>query len=176
MYYLTPNFLVVNKGSERYCNRSVHVQEMIFLHQNLYQGLQDLSWPLKSHNVVRSLRRRYTMCRDKGADKCRSFLCCFLWKKFWGHRSFLWIHWCLNFWWHLPLGSNLGWIPSLPCFIACVKWIPQIHLWCDTCWPLGGQHGGQSFSVHVLGSTTVCILFGICVLGYVGTYKTILFL
>ena len=19
----------------------------------------------------------------------------------------------------------------------------QIHLWCDTCWPLGGQHGGQ---------------------------------
>ena len=25
--------------------------------------------------------------------------------------------------------------PSLPCFIACVQWIPHIHLWCDTSWP-----------------------------------------
>ena len=22
----------------------------------------------------------------------------------------------------------------------CVQWILQIHLWCDTCWLLGGQH------------------------------------
>ena len=21
--------------------------------------------------------------------------------------------------------------------------IPKSHLWCDTCWPLDGQHGGQ---------------------------------
>ena len=25
---------------------------------------------------------------------------------------------------------------------ALSPWIPQIHLWCDTCWPLGSQHGG----------------------------------
>ena len=31
--------------------------------------------------------------------------------------------------------------PSLPCFTACVRWILQVHLWCDTYWPLGGQHG-----------------------------------
>ena len=26
--------------------------------------------------------------------------------------------------------------PSLVCFLICMQWIPQIHLWCDTCWPL----------------------------------------
>ena len=38
--------------------------------------------------------------------------------------------------------------PSLACFLACVQWIPEIHLWCDTCWPLGSQHGSQSRSLH----------------------------
>ena len=27
------------------------------------------------------------------------------------------------------------------CFFACVRQIPQIHFRCNTCWPLGGQHG-----------------------------------
>ena len=26
---------------------------------------------------------------------------------------------------------------------------PQIHLWCDTCWPLGGQHGSWAILIHV---------------------------
>ena len=26
--------------------------------------------------------------------------------------------------------------PLLVWFVAWVQWIPQIHLWCDTCWPL----------------------------------------
>ena len=39
--------------------------------------------------------------------------------------------------------------PSLTCILACVQWIPQIHLWCDTCRPLGGQHGSWSRSLHV---------------------------
>ena len=31
----------------------------------------------------------------------------------------------------------------LTCFITCIQWVPQqIQLWCDTCWALGGQHGG----------------------------------
>ena len=30
--------------------------------------------------------------------------------------------------------------PLLVCFLACVQWIPQIHLWCHSCWPIGGQN------------------------------------
>ena len=26
----------------------------------------------------------------------------------------------------------------------CMQWIPQIHLWCNICWPLGGQHRSQA--------------------------------
>ena len=26
-----------------------------------------------------------------------------------------------------------GKIPSLTCFVACVQWNPQVHLWCNTC-------------------------------------------
>ena len=49
-----------------------------------------------------------------------------------------------------PLGFKARVDPSLVCFIACMQWIPDIHLWCDTCWPLGGQHGSQSRSLmHV---------------------------
>ena len=47
----------------------------------------------------------------------------------------------LDFWWCLPLVPKPGWIPWLAYFVACVQRNPQIHLWCDTCWPLGGQHG-----------------------------------
>ena len=28
---------------------------------------------------------------------------------------------------------------SLKCYFACVQWNPQIHLWCNTCWPLDDQ-------------------------------------
>ena len=40
--------------------------------------------------------------------------------------------------------------PSLVCFDTCVQFIPEIHLWCDTCWPLGCQPGRQLHSyMHV---------------------------
>ena len=26
---------------------------------------------------------------------------------------------------------------------------PDIHLWCDTCWPLGGQHGSWANFFHI---------------------------
>ena len=29
--------------------------------------------------------------------------------------------------------------PLLVCFVACIKWISQIHLCCDTCWPFGSH-------------------------------------
>ena len=40
--------------------------------------------------------------------------------------------------------------PSLGCFLACVHWIPQIHIWCVTCWPLDGQHGNRALSIYIL--------------------------
>ena len=39
--------------------------------------------------------------------------------------------------------------PSLACFVTCMQWIPEIHLWCNTCWLYGGQHGSWAFSIHV---------------------------
>ena len=45
----------------------------------------------------------------------------------------------LDFWWCLSWSTGVD--PSLACFITCMHWIPQIHLWCDTYWPLGVQHG-----------------------------------
>ena len=40
--------------------------------------------------------------------------------------------------------------PSLACFLTCAQWIPQIHLWCDTCWLYSGQHGSRAFLTHIL--------------------------
>ena len=34
------------------------------------------------------------------------------------------------------------------CMLSCLC-DPQIHLWCDTCWRYGGQHGSQAFFIHV---------------------------
>ena len=48
------------------------------------------------------------------------------------------------------LGFKVRVDASFACFVVCVHWILQIHLWCNTCWPLGGQHGTQAFSIHVL--------------------------
>ena len=50
----------------------------------------------------------------------------------------------LDFWWCLPWVSKPGWIPRLRGFVACVPWIPESHLWCDTCWLYRGQHGSRS--------------------------------
>ena len=47
----------------------------------------------------------------------------------------------LDFWWHLSWVSKPGWILSLARFVTCGQRNPNIHLWCDTCWPLYSQHG-----------------------------------
>ena len=38
----------------------------------------------------------------------------------------------LDFWWGLARFQKQG-DPSLECFLACVQWISQIHLWCSSC-------------------------------------------
>ena len=40
---------------------------------------------------------------------------------------------------------------SLPCFLACMQWIPQIHLWCNTCQPLDGQCDSRLHSLTEVG-------------------------
>ena len=70
------------------------------------------------------------------------------WKKNWRTRilfvapriPLFWIWWCLP--WVLKPRCYL----SLEWVLACMQRIPQIHLWCDTCQPFGGQHGSCSHS------------------------------
>ena len=55
----------------------------------------------------------------------------------------------LDFWWHLLWVSKPEWVlPYLSLAEAYVLHytFPEIHLWCDTCQPLGGQHGSQAVS------------------------------
>ena len=49
----------------------------------------------------------------------------------------------------------LLWVSKPECFLPYLSLVeayvlhymfPEIHLWCDTCWPLGGQHGSQAVS------------------------------
>ena len=43
------------------------------------------------------------------------------------------------------LGFKTSVNPSLLCVVVCLQWNPQIHLWCDTCWPTDSQHGSVSW-------------------------------
>ena len=47
--------------------------------------------------------------------------------------------------------------PSLICFLTCVQWIPQINLWCNTCWPLDGQHGSWAFLIQYFSTYKHCL-------------------
>ena len=61
-----------------------------------------------------------------------------------------------------PMGTPIAlfWTPalglkarvdlSITYIVVCVQWIPQIHLWCDTCWPLDGHHGRRAVLIHAL--------------------------
>ena len=40
--------------------------------------------------------------------------------------------------------------PLLACFIIDMQQNPQIHLWCNTCWPLGSQYRSQGVPIHIL--------------------------
>ena len=64
----------------------------------------------------------------------------------------LWRHWYPSF--GILVMSALGFKarvdPSLACYIAFMQWTPQIHLWCDTCWPHDCQHGSRAFLIQYL--------------------------
>ena len=69
-----------------------------------------------------------------------------------GHKSFLWGHWypCFALWWHLHWVSK----PRVGSLIH--TWerhmsytFPEIHLWCDTCWPPGSQYSRWPVLFHV---------------------------
>ena len=79
---------------------------------------------------------------------------------FGGHKSFSWGHWYPFFGLLAmsPLGFKARVDPSLVCFVACVQWIPEIHLWCDTCWLYRGQHGSWAFSIHVPADASTSIV------------------
>ena len=54
----------------------------------------------------------------------------------------------------LLVTSVLGFIarvdPLLTHFIACIQWIPQIHLWCNTCNLLVANMVAEPFPIHIL--------------------------
>ena len=62
--------------------------------------------------------------------------------------SFLWDHWYPCF--GLLVTSALGFKArvDIACTFSCLHVTHQIHLWCDTCQPLDGQHGGLTHSLH----------------------------
>ena len=74
----------------------------------------------------------------------------FIFLVFGGHESFLWGHWypCFGLLMTSPLGFKGRVDPSLVCFVTCVPWNPEIHLWIKTFWLYRGQHGSQSHSLH----------------------------
>ena len=55
----------------------------------------------------------------------------------------------LDFWWHLLWVSKPEWVLPYSSLVEVYMLhytFCEIHLWCDTCWPLGGQHGSQAIS------------------------------
>ena len=76
---------------------------------------------------------------------------CFL-LNFGGHESFFWGDWypCFGLLVKSPLDFKVR-VGSVVC-----TWqrhtsysFPEIHLWCDTCWPLGRQHGHWADLFHI---------------------------
>ena len=55
---------------------------------------------------------------------------------------------CLGLLMTSPLGFKARMDPSLACFVPCLPWIPEIHLWCNNCWLYRGQHGSWPRSLH----------------------------
>ena len=84
-------------------------------------------------------------CATNKAEKTKRYrkLTSFSFENFWLLSVLLWCHWYP--WLGLLEASALG--PKarvdslLGCFLAWVQWILQIHLQCNTSWPLNGQHG-----------------------------------
>ena len=73
-------------------------------------------------------------------------------KKKFCHESFLWGYWYPSF--GLLVMSPLGFKARVGSFIhtwqRCMCYVcPEIHLCCDTCQPLGSQHGSRADLFHV---------------------------
>ena len=95
-----------------------------------------------------------------------------------GLKYFLWGHWYVYF--RLLVTSPLGFkgkVDSLACMFY--RMPPQIDLWCDTCWPLGGQHGSRtiwSTYLHrywVVGISDNLLITGECVTLITTSYRLI---
>ena len=86
-------------------------------------------------------RRSWTV--DRVWDSIRSSLYRYklLFQFLGGHKSVLWDYWypCFELLVTSALDFKATVDPSLVCLVACVQWLSQIHLWCDTCWPLDNQ-------------------------------------
>ena len=55
----------------------------------------------------------------------------------------------LDFWWCFLWVSKPEWVlpySSLAEAYMLHYMFPEIHLWCNTCWPLGGKHGSRAIS------------------------------
>ena len=63
---------------------------------------------------------------------------------YFGEQSFLWGCWypCFGLLVMSAMVFKAREDPLLACFR--LQWIPRIQLWCDTCWPFGGQHGSPA--------------------------------
>ena len=94
---------------------------------------------------VSKCRIRYQWVLEDKISRLQTF---FL-KIFGGYESFLWGHWYPCF--GLLVISPLGFKARVGNLIR-AWWrrmhytFPEIHLWCDTCWPLGSQHGNRAIS------------------------------
>ena len=71
--------------------------------------------------------------------------------KFWSTKVFFMVLLVLLYFRFLIM-SSLG-VPA--CFLICAWWIPKIHLWCDTCWPLSGKTRSQAFFIAENVSTRI---------------------
>ena len=68
-------------------------------------------------------------------------------KKLGGHNSYFGVHWYPYFG---LLVTSLGFKTRVDSLVEVyVLHLPEIYLWCDTCWPLGGQHGSQADLFHI---------------------------
>ena len=66
-----------------------------------------------------------------------------------------------------PGFSKPGLIPLLVCRVSRVQQFLQVKLWCDTCWPLGGQHDSPFHPLTCTYAITLSGLFftGTCMRG-----------
>ena len=68
------------------------------------------------------------------------------------HQSFLWGHWypCFGLlvMTALYFKARVDTLACVLCHLHAMK--SKIHVWCDTCWPLGSQHGSWAILIHIL--------------------------